>query len=132
MAVMRNTTVWLVVLGLSFAGTCQRPVVVESDAARSDPSRLRETEATIRADLEELVRAQEIYWSENDRYTLDIESLVFTPSPGVLVDIFDAGREGFAALGTVETGDAECAVFVGPVGPPRSYVQTPGVVACRS
>jgi hypothetical protein len=125
-------TFWLAVLGLTFAGTCQRPVVVESGTARHDPSQLRETEATIRADLEELVRAQAIYWSENDRYTLDIGSLVFTSSPDVLIDILDAGREGFAALGTVEGGDTECAVFVGSVGAPRSYVETPGVVACRS
>lgn len=129
---MRDMTIWAVVLGLSFAGTCQRPVVVESGAARSDLSRLREMEATIQEDLEELMRAQEIYWSENNRYALDIEALVFTPSPGVLIDMLDAEREGFAALGTVDSGSAECAVFVGSVGPPRSYVRTPGVVACRS
>ena len=129
---MAKTAILLAILGLSFGGTCQRPVSVESEGARADPSRLGETEATIRADLEELIRAQDAYWSQNDRYTLDIESLVFTPSPGILIDILDAGREGFAAVGTVEAGTAECGVFVGSLDPPRSYVQMAGVVACRS
>jgi hypothetical protein len=128
---MRKMTIWIAVLGLSFAGTCRRPAFVESETARPDPSRLRQTEATIRADLEELIRAQDAYWSENDRYALDMARLAFTPSPGVLIDILDAGRDGFSALGTVDTGDAECAVFVGSVDPPRSYAQTAGVVACR-
>ncbi len=52
---MAKTTILLAIVGLSFAGTCQRPVLVESERARPDPSRLRETEATIRADLEEFV-----------------------------------------------------------------------------
>lgn len=129
---MWKTTLWLAILGTSFAGTCQRPVSVESGTARPDPSGLRETEATIRTDLEELIRAQDAYWSENERYTLDIERLAFTPSPGVLIDVLDAGRDGFSALGTVDTGNAECAVFVGSADPPRSYVRAAGVVACRS
>lgn len=90
-----------------------------------------EAEAAIRVDLEELIRAQEAFWSENERYALDIERLVFTPSPGVLIDILEAERDGFSAIGTDEPGGAECAVFVGSVDPPRSYVDTAGIVVCR-
>lgn len=128
---MRKLTLWIAILGTCVAGTCQRPVVVESETSRPDPSRIRDNEARIQADLDELVRAQEVFWGENDRYALDMERLVFTPSTGVLIDILDAHRDGFSAIGTDEMGGAECAVFVGSVDPPRSYVRTPGVVACR-
>jgi hypothetical protein len=128
---MRKAMVWIAVVGVSVGGTCQRPVSVGSDPTRPDPSRVRESEAAIRADLEELIHAQDVFWRENDHYTLEIERLAFTPSPGVIIDILDARRGGFSAIGTEEMGGAECAVFVGSVDPPRSYVRSQGVVACR-
>lgn len=130
---MTRTTIWIAVLGLWCAtAACQRQALVESGSARPDPSRVREAQSTLREDLEELVRAQEAYWSNNEQYALDLGRLVFTPSPGVLVDVLEAHRDGFSALATSESGQAECAVYVGSADPPRSYIRVAGVVACRA
>jgi hypothetical protein len=129
---MRRKTVWFVALVMLGSAACQRQAFVESDSARPDPSRVREGQLALREDLEELVRVQEAYWSDNEQYALDLERLAFTASPGVLVDVLEAYREGFSALATSESGQAECAVYVGSADPPRSYVRVEGVVACRA
>ena len=129
---MTRKTLCIVVLGLLGAAACQRQALVESDSARPDLSRVREAQLALREDLEELVRAQEAYWADNEQYALDLERLAFTASPGVLVDVLEAYREGFSALATSESGQAECAVYVGSADPPRSYARVAGVVACRA
>ena len=129
---MTRKTLWIVVLGLLGVAACQRQAFVESDSARPDPSRVREAQLALREDLEELVRAQEAYWVDNEQYALDLESLAFNASPGVLVDVLEAYREGFSALATSASGQAECAVYVGSADSPRSYARVAGVVACRA
>lgn len=124
--ILASTLAW----GVLAAG-CARTAVVESDPRAPTAEETARLEAAVRGDLEALRRAQDDHHAATGRYTYEVDALDFTASAGVRVDILEAAADGFSALGSAESGRVECALFVGSAEPPRSYVGTAGVVACR-
>ncbi len=90
--------------------------------------------SAMKADLKNLVSAQEIYYSAASGYSYapalaDLDG--FSPSSGVTIDLVDATRTGWSAttrhagLQTTQT----CAVFYGEAAA-LTPAATPGVIAC--
>jgi hypothetical protein len=111
-------------LGAAAAGCARQAVVVSEPGVGT-----AQAEATLRADLERLAEAQNGYYGGNGRYADALSELGLTPAIGVRIDVIQGDRDGFSAIG--RAGDAECAVYLGDVRSPRSYLTRPDVVQCR-
>jgi hypothetical protein len=74
---------------------------------------------SVRADLRELVAAQEMFWRSRKTYATDLSALsAFHPSPGVNVQIVRARTTGWAARATYGESigpSRSCVIWVGDV-----------------
>jgi prepilin-type N-terminal cleavage/methylation domain-containing protein len=87
--------------------------------------------ASMKSDLRNLSVAEEGYFYEHRAYTTSLDSLEFTPSRGVILDITQAGASGWTATSTNPNAYPHmCAIFYGTVTPaPPATVE--GEVACQ-
>jgi len=116
------------VLLVTLAACAPRQAIVETDPRGGDEARAR-LEGLARGDLDRLRRAQGTRFADEGSYTYELEALGFEPSAGIEVSVLEASSTGFSALAV--GGSVECGIFVGDASPPRAYVLTAGVVACR-
>jgi prepilin-type N-terminal cleavage/methylation domain-containing protein len=87
--------------------------------------------ATIRADLRNLVTAQEEYLFTNGVYTSNVALLPFTTTEGVIVNIVEATGGGWSATTTHPLSlPLTCAIFYGTAAPLAPAV-TEGVINCQ-
>lgn len=87
--------------------------------------------ASLRADLRNLVTAEEAYFYDNSTYTSDLTSLNMRVTSGVTVSFGAANAGGWAAKVTHPLAwPIECAVFIGGVSalPPAT---SEGLIACK-
>jgi type IV pilus assembly protein PilA len=74
--------------------------------------------AALRTDLRNLANAEEAFFASNSRYTAAFDSLNFRGSPGVIVVIPSATKQGWSASAThPESYPLKCAIYSGPVTP---------------
>jgi prepilin-type N-terminal cleavage/methylation domain-containing protein len=87
--------------------------------------------ATLRADLRNLVTAQEEYLLENGGYTSNPALLEHNPSEGVIVTIIEATASGWSATTTHPLSlPLTCAIFYGTAQPLLPAV-TEGAILCQ-
>lgn len=87
--------------------------------------------ASLRADLRNLVTAEEAYFYDNSAYTVDINALNIRLTSGVTISFGSATSGGWSAKVTHPLAwPIECAVFIGsvPVLPPA---KSEGLIACQ-
>ncbi len=91
--------------------------------------------AKMKADLRNIVSAQEAYYNENNTYfggTLPSTDLIYATSPQVVVTLSNVTAGGWAATSTVPgVTTKECAIFLG-TSPPVAPATLEGRVACTS
>lgn len=87
--------------------------------------------AAMRSDLRNLATAEESYYYDQDTYTTNLPAVKFTPSPGVVLTIVQAGPAGWAAKATHPLASVtQCSIFVGNATPiPPATVEMS--VACQ-
>jgi hypothetical protein len=74
----------------------------------------RAYEAEMRSNLRNLVTAEEAYFAEHGTYAATLGALPsFSPSPAVSIEILEANRGGWRALGRHPGSASECRVAVG-------------------
>ena len=99
---------------------------------RWQDSRGRTVDAVLRADLHNLMTAQEAHLHSTGSYDTDLARLDYAPSPGVTVTVTEAGATGWAASATHPRARvAACAVFAGTVATMPAPADAEGVIACR-
>jgi len=87
--------------------------------------------ASLRADLRNLVTAEEAYFYDNSVYTTDLSSLNMRVTTGVTVTFGTAAAGGWSAKVTHPLAwPIECAVFFGTV-PAFAPATSEGLIACR-
>jgi prepilin-type N-terminal cleavage/methylation domain-containing protein len=87
--------------------------------------------ASLRADLRNLVTAEEAYFYDNSVYTGTLSDLTANLSPGVTVTFGTATAGGWSARVThPQAWPLQCAVFFGSV-PPMSPATSEGVMHCQ-
>ena len=67
----------------------------------------------MRADLRNLVTAQESYFADNLRYTSDFAALDMSTSDGVTIEIISASSKGWHALARHERTNITCQIYLG-------------------
>ncbi|MEX1258104.1 MAG: prepilin-type N-terminal cleavage/methylation domain-containing protein [Gemmatimonadota bacterium] len=87
---------------------------------RLDDARARAHFTSIVSDFRYFAQQQELYYLSNFGYATDLDALDFTPSPGVAVEVTEATRQGWAALGTHTSLDEDkgCAIYLGNAAAP--------------
>jgi len=87
--------------------------------------------ASMKSDLRNLSVAEEGYFYEHRLYTTALDSLAFSPSHGVILNITQAGVTGWSATSTHPNAYPHtCAIFYGSVTPvPPATIE--GEVACQ-
>lgn len=86
--------------------------------------------ASLRADLRNLVTAEEAYFYDNNSYTTDINSLNIRMTTGVTVTFGTATTGGWSAKVTHPMAwPIECAIFFG-AAPALAPATTEGLLAC--
>ncbi len=103
---------------------CSRQAVV-ADTPAGQPAGT----SLLTADLNRLADAEQSYKGSKGTFTDNLSALDYQPSDGVSVSVLESDQRGFSALANDDKN--ECAIYVGEVRPPRSYVQGPGSVYCR-
>ena len=87
--------------------------------------------SSLKADLHNLTTAQESYFYDHATYTIDITSLRYQNSPGVLIELVEATGQGWLAKATHHAANPlTCAIFVGTVTADRSPAENEGAVGC--
>src|SRR5271168_4708590 len=88
-----------------------RPVVATSEAAYMAAM------GEMRADLRNLIMAEELYWGANRKYTGDVGALTaFSAKPGVAIEISHATADGWTARATLPgLNGRSCVIWAGPV-----------------
>jgi prepilin-type N-terminal cleavage/methylation domain-containing protein len=87
--------------------------------------------ATLKADLRNMVTAQEAYMYDHSAYTSNLGSLNLALSSGVVVTWGTATAAGWSAKVTHPLSfPLECAVFIGNV-PPLAPAQAEGLIRCQ-
>jgi type II secretion system protein G len=87
--------------------------------------------ASLRADLRNLVTAEEAYFYDNSAYTTDTAALNMRFTSGVTVTFGAANSAGWSAKVTHPLAwPIECAVFVGTVSA-LAPATSEGLIACR-
>ena len=87
--------------------------------------------ATLKADLRNLVTAQEAYMYDHSAYTTNLGSLNIALSSGVVVTWGVATAGGWSAKVTHPLSyPLECAVYIGSV-PPLPPAQAEGLIRCQ-
>ena len=88
--------------------------------------------ATIRADLRNLVTAEEAYYYENNEYTDDVSVLKYTSSNGVTLVSLTKTVGGWSAVATHPAAyPLRCALFVGDAPSPDAAAEREGVIGCK-
>lgn len=92
-----------------------RPVVGRNEAANA--AAFMAAMGDMRADLRNLIMAQEMYWRANHKYSGDVGALTaFSAKPGVAVEISHATADGWTARATLPgVGGRSCVIWAGPV-----------------
>lgn len=67
---------------------------------------------SMKADLRNLVTAQEAFFTENGRYASTMDSLLYEPSPSVSVSVLRADSISFAAEASYPDFDTRCRISV--------------------
>jgi len=87
--------------------------------------------ASLRADLRNLVTAEEAYFYDNASYTTDIPSLNIRVTTGVTITFGTATAGGWSAKVTHPMAwPIECAIFFGSA-PPLAPATSEGLLACQ-
>ncbi len=84
----------------------------------------------MKADLRNLVTAQEAYFSDNVTYAASVNRLNYTVSPGTTVTIVSSSGTGWSATASNVAAKATCGIFVGSAQPPFPG-QSEGAAECR-
>jgi type IV pilus assembly protein PilA len=90
--------------------------------------------ATIKADLRNMISAQEGYYYTHGEYAGDLTSLNYNTSNGVVISSItkSATGSGWSATATHPAAfPMVCAVFFGDAASPDAAATTEGVVGCR-
>ena len=88
--------------------------------------------SALRADLHNLVVAEEQYFYENQAYTDDIGALKFTATKNVTVTFTAVAPGGWAATAThAHANPIICGVFVGSVAKPLASTVADGQIGCQ-
>lgn len=95
-------------------------------------TRERAYQAAMKADLRNLVVAEEAYFADNLAYTESPGDLAFTSTTGVTIEGIElaADGNGWAATATHAESSAICAIYVGSAEPPMQGMEE-GVPVCR-
>jgi len=84
----------------------------------------RAYQAAMKADLRNLVTAEESFFADNMRYgSYDELGDIFTPSRGVTIEMISRGDTGWSASARHEESTAVCYIFVGGVDPPAEGME---------
>ncbi|HET7632163.1 MAG TPA: prepilin-type N-terminal cleavage/methylation domain-containing protein [Gemmatimonadaceae bacterium] len=87
--------------------------------------------ASMKSDLRHLAIAEEVYLYSHQTYTTELDSLEFTPSPGVIITIPEADGTGWGATSTHPNAYPHlCSIFFGEVAPVAPATSA-GQVACQ-
>ena len=87
--------------------------------------------ASLRADLRNLVTAEEAYFYDNSAYTTDVNALNIRITSGVTITFGSATGGGWSAKVTHPLAwPIECAVFFGSV-PALAPASSEGLIACQ-
>ena len=88
--------------------------------------------SALRADLHNLVIAQEQYFYENQSYTDDVNALKFTNTKNVTVTFTAVVPGGWAATAThAHANPIICGVFVGSAPQPLASTVADGQIGCQ-
>lgn len=113
-------------------------VLTAAIAARFSGARRDAQLVAMRAELRNLITAQEVYYEmtsdsrEGSRYAESLEDLAFVPEEDVRIEM-RAGRSGWAARAECTKLDPDeyfCSVFVGDAEP-YPPASTEGAIACE-
>ena len=115
-----RTVVAVVVLGAALA------VAIPWLASRTSKADV----AAARADLQELVKAQESWFYERAAYAPDVAALKVAPSDGVTLTVVEATATGWSATAVRSGPRAVCAVFFGAARPVPPATAA-GQIACE-
>jgi len=119
----------LALVGASLTACAPRQAIIASDPPAGGPV-TGVGDGPLMDDLTLVVEAQDAYFKANGVYADRSADLNLTPTEGVSIDIIQGDRNGFSAI--ARSGDFECAVYVGDVRAPRSYLTDVAEVGCRS
>ncbi|MGA9836879.1 MAG: prepilin-type N-terminal cleavage/methylation domain-containing protein [Gemmatimonadaceae bacterium] len=87
--------------------------------------------ASMKSDLRNLSVAEEGYYYDHRTYTTLLDSLAFSPSPGVTLTIVQGDTTGWSATSTSPNAYPQmCAIFYGSVTPVAPAANE-GEVACQ-
>jgi prepilin-type N-terminal cleavage/methylation domain-containing protein len=86
--------------------------------------------ASMKADLRNLVTAEESYFADNVTYTSTIANLAYSQSAGNTVTIGAATGTGWSATAKNNATTKTCGIFVGSATPPITG-QTEGAPVCQ-
>ena len=79
----------------------------------------RAYQAAMKADLRNLVTAEESFYADNMRYgSYDELGDIFTPSRGVTIEMISRGDNAWSASARHEESSTVCYIYVGAVDPP--------------
>jgi prepilin-type N-terminal cleavage/methylation domain-containing protein len=87
--------------------------------------------ASMKADLRNLVTAQESYAADNQIYAAAIAALAYGRSAGVTVTILTASASEWAATATHNATTITCAIFYGSGATPIAPATAEGEPACQ-
>ena len=86
---------------------------------------------SLKSDLRNVARLQEIYFNDSITYTKSLPALGFHPSKGVTLTIQEATSKGWSAHAIhAAANPLECAVFVGNAAPIAPATKE-GLVTCN-
>jgi len=87
---------------------------------RLDEARARAHFTSIVSDFRHLAQQQELYYQANFSYAVDLDDLDFTASRGVEVEVTEATPQGWSALGTHASLEADqgCSIYLGNAAAP--------------
>ena len=86
--------------------------------------------ASMKADLRNLVTAQEAYFADNVTYSHAITNLNYAASSGNIIEIMEASGTGWSATSSNAATSKTCGIFVGSVTPPV-FGQAEGAPTCQ-
>jgi hypothetical protein len=88
--------------------------------------------SALRADLHNLITAEEQYYYETSTYTTDLNALKFNGTKNVALTVLTANDGGWSAKAThAQASPITCGVFYGSASPPLAATSQEGVIACQ-
>jgi hypothetical protein len=119
----------LALLSASVTACAPRQAIIASDPPAGGPV-AGVGDGPLTDDLSRVIEAQDAYFRAHGAYADRSADLNLAPTEGVRIDIIQGDRNGFSAI--ARSGDFECAVYVGNVRAPRTYLTDVAEVGCRS